>query len=1261
MTQINWKTEPLVPVNIRCQMSANQHDLENAKHVMSLCMSVFQRSTKHHNIPKLVSGRIKYNHGDLKSCGTVYFHLKSLLQKSTVPDYYVGEGEQEIEMKKGAVSCIYHSDIQILARNLSSCVVQLMDGQANSESLIQFPSQGSSSSCSSQQSRRARDEDIDSAGRGSELGSRKRTKILTKSDPSFGTWVINEVFIQSGNEILGSDFIELRWTGLQNKKPASLKNHKLIAITNLHVDNGARVDFIVDLSRSSSHNNLFTVGGSNYDCDIQGTGCVTKRKQGFTFYRECNKQIRYTGHDSNEPYILLLVKDDNPLIRVTKECTAMVLNEQEVEQLRSIVIDSVVYRQEAETVEWDLADELTLMEKPYILRYFFRQSSIGRCSDLNQAPKQPKIFKSMHPTFNLHPNQCDEQFFLLDNPNDNEVLPLNPPDHEGGDQRSSASIASQIDRENLLSDLENRLRSRGGDPPVRNWESFSYFNRSWIQFLVPQYVSAEMINQNMNWLTVERIGNETRLGCRLCANHHSIQHVRVNQRSVFASGGYRLRDSRQRHLNNQRINSHAQSTFHTAVLEDLAQANINTINYQMGYTMTNPTDDERIFGVTAAVMRTVYSAVHNSIAIRTIESLIEVQNLNQNNQFALGYHHNNKRSHHQIIEMISRVMNSEQFKPINRTPWTLSVDGTTDRSNRFFLVVNISYVCRISHKLITKFLDILHMEGSTIASQQAEALISALNSYGVGEGVNNTLVAFNSDSAAVNVGAKHSILTQLQKYRRGPLLSYGCRAHNLHLALSDSFKLFEQIGWIENIMEEVRKFITTGYKRANIYREVSSLMGETALALGKLSPLRWITSEFDIMHKYLKLYVQLVKTLERISAGIPTGVEPTENFDRTTKARAHSLANSMREKNNLLWTAAILDMLTPLSILNQALQRNDFTIVDSVLLVEECLNQLRTLARTSSINTNVPNIQRILMSSVSTATNTVPGELEDFVAENNWRLYSGTSSAPYTGESITITRGSSGYSFSWSDMSSIMNDTIRSIERRMINKENLRHLKILRGDLIPTDVEAIGRHIDSILIDDQLPAFAHAYPSVADFRRELIELFTAISSDTDFLKRKSSNSVAFWTYYMDCLPGKFSETMINLILSVLSVPVSNAQCERTISIMSNAQRKAPTTPVATLRRLVNLRSNGPVVPEFDAIRMAKEWIRLGHWLSDCKTRMPQEVPNANENTCEGTDEESGIEIEGIGFVAGAVGGSDPNELGDTATSDDDDEAWDELN
>ena len=63
------------------------------------------------------------------------------------------------------------------------------------------------------------------------------------------------------------------------------------------------------------------------------------------------------------------------------------------------------------------------------------------------------------------------------------------------------------------------------------------------------------------------------------------------------------------------------------------------------------------------------------MSINSIQSTIELQDLNMGEKNAMGFRHRTATTHRQMIRAISNYMNKDQFNGILTTPWTLSVDG----------------------------------------------------------------------------------------------------------------------------------------------------------------------------------------------------------------------------------------------------------------------------------------------------------------------------------------------------------------------------------------------------------------------------------------------------------------------------------------------------------------------------------------------------------------------------------------------------------
>lgn len=445
------------------------------------------------------------------------------------------------------------------------------------------------------------------------------------------------------------------------------------------------------------------------------------------------------------------------------------------------------------------------------------------------------------------------------------------------------------------------------------------------------------------------------------------------------------------------------------------------------------------------------------------------------------------------------------------------------------------------------------------------------------------------------------------------------------------------------MVDSSRRYVSQGYKRQNIFDRICKALGDLTIHLQKFSPIKWITSDFKIMRKFLEAYLNLALTLRAISEN---QVEANEiPFDASTRAQARELYGQMIQINNLIWTAAITDLLFPISYLNLRLQRNDYTVVDALSMVDDCLNKLRQISTDPRPSSNTPNLGLLLLSTVSTSTNNVAMNLDHLLSGQRWKFYGIRNKPSEYGEYIEMNH-SEEHSFTWSQYQDLVKHLILKLEERLISKENIRQLYIFRNDLLPFNPPIDRNAIDDIrnylfeYVDRYSnPAFASEFYQGSDLVIQLADLYQKLSTHEKFSELKMSSPMIFWTTFMDLYPEAFSPQLKRMILSVLSVPVSNAQCERTISLISHAQKKHTMTSLRTIQTILNLKSNGPPVREFDAIRFAKAWHEAGNHLSDEPPRAVAAPAEGGQQCSQET--EDGLDIDGE-FIAGAVGGSDVN-------------------
>lgn len=1253
------KSTAFVPIT--CNMTVSEEELNIVSNVVTRCLSTYETTDSRNNT--FLSGSVEYR--DVNSqCKPSLFKITASFKNQTMT-LPTNHHYHNIAIGDGIASCQFASKYNEYANKFASCIVQLMNEQGSSQSSLPS-SQDSVTSCSGRQAAKNRERELDHVGRANELQLVKRLKTLTQTKPiPLGNWVINEIFLKKGYEITDFDFIELKHTGLLPEDKPDLNNYKLIAITNCNSQGEFKVDFIVNLSRSKvpPGHRLFTVSGGSYRDNVPGTQLVTTKKQGFKYFHDCDPNRVTRTYRSDDPYILLLVYDDDQQVRVTKECLKNSLTHHELKQLKEQIVDVVVYHHDGHNAvinrygHIDLDKDLIPLSLPYVLKDYQIQSSIGRCNLLNVAPRQPSIFKFMPPTYTLDPNICTEETYLLDCCLSRQPSYMPPPNL---DARSNSTIAAVQELENVLRNLEQRVTPRSSIPE-RTWESVAYFNNDMLNLISPDFVSIAVARENSNWLLVDRTDRDIRLKCRLCGGHPL---TATGRESNFAGDGQELSQvTRYRGNNDQAIRRHRESVQHGIVEADFIQRNINEIKASLGITPPT-TDEDRIYRVTANVFRTVYGAVIGNIPLVGVPRMFDIININQNDSYAMGYHHNDRRTHVRMLSLVSDSLNRLQFNNLMDIPWTVSLDGVTDRSNRYFMVILISYVDIQTRSLVVRFFDLVHITGPTNAEAQALAVIEQFNERGLRTALTQQLASMNSDSANVMRGVRNSVLTRLQALRGRHVMNFGCANHNLHLALSDSLKSEDETQWLEGILDDVRQFLNTGYKRHNVYTQISEALGEAALLIMKLSPVKWITSQYDIMRRFLSSYLKLAMTLEAISYD--------NNFDRNTRASAQRLLARMLQRDNLIWTAAIVDLLRPVSRMNQQLQASELSIVDASTIIEECLGELQRIMDGGGPSDFTPMINLIRISVVHEepySLPVVPNDLNELLNHNTLRLYAIDVNRPippvslihhtHDGPSIVLTHDSNSPSpFSFQRFTEIGRAVIEAIEQRMINGQNIRHLQLFRNEIIPSDRGQRNIFVDRI-INNQLPLFAYEYNELSEFLSEYHAMLDSVLQHPAFILKRAAKSILFWTFFLEQRSDAFPPRLRRIILSILSIPVSNAVTERSLSIMSNAQRRGRNTKPQTLSRMMNLKINGPGLSDFDAVGYAKEWKRGGHWLSDCKYRAEGDPKKKKDDTCRPETDSTapqGADLgPGLGYCEGAVGGCPPGE-----EVDDEDDGWDEF-
>lgn len=328
---------------------------------------------------------------------------------------------------------------------------------------------------------------------------------------------------------------------------------------------------------------------------------------------------------------------------------------------------------------------------------------------------------------------------------------------------------------------------------------------------------------------------------------------------------------------------------------------------------------------------TAYSLAKDN---RPYTAFTERTELQEANGVELGKGLHSRHSATAMIDLISESMHEKLCKEIIKEANKISVllDESTTVSNKSCLVVYLrtSWLGDESGECFAFPLGLLEL-GSLTANHITEKLLYLLAKSGFTEDyLNQHLIGACSDGASVMVGIKAGVLTQL-KNKFPNIFLWHCMCHRIELAINDAVDSVTQINHVKSFLDKLYSIYHVSAKAQRELAECAQSVESELAKIGRVLDVRWVASS----HRSLLAVWKSYAALHKHSTDSDSAKSPKH------KATYLGMKNVLESKQFAHSLAVMLDALSAVSELSQALQKESCSLAKAYQLMHRTIRHLK--------------------------------------------------------------------------------------------------------------------------------------------------------------------------------------------------------------------------------------------------------------------------------------------------------------------------------
>lgn len=264
-----------------------------------------------------------------------------------------------------------------------------------------------------------------------------------------------------------------------------------------------------------------------------------------------------------------------------------------------------------------------------------------------------------------------------------------------------------------------------------------------------------------------------------------------------------------------------------------------------------------------------------------------------------------------IIDHISGDMRRNIVANIitNKTKFSILIDESTNLNRLPCLIIYLRTTFSEQIGPVTFFLDIV-CPSNTTADGIITALLQCMKTHGLTEEViTDCLIGMGTDGAAVMVGAKSGVVTQM-RVTCPSLIGWHCFNHRLELSVHDAVKSCTEINNFKMFLDSVYAVYSMSPQASQELKVHAKLLDAELLRVGRVLDVRWVASSCRTVRAVWQSYSALHAHFS------------SKCKDPKYKGMQQKLENPVFLKN----VALMYDALTELADLSLDFQKADITL-----------------------------------------------------------------------------------------------------------------------------------------------------------------------------------------------------------------------------------------------------------------------------------------------------------------------------------------------
>ena len=711
------------------------------------------------------------------------------------------------------------------------------------------------------------------------------------------------------------------------------------------------------------------------------------------------------------------------------------------------------------------------------------------------------------------------------------------------------------------------------------WENTAHFRVDWIEKInehQKKILPAEKIKNQMNlrtWFAYYFNPNKpetSTYGCRLCRDYYDKFKLAANYKSSLANPEGTLKTSLK--ANSNAINDHPKSAAHLNVISKLKELQKDSLPDVMASVQSLEEEkDNQLYQITAMMMKTVYAEVRMNVPFMYHPYLVELITLHG---AKTGTHHHDKNGAIRMMNLMSSEMHQTLLKTLKEKnyPCSLIVDTSTSIGLYHYLTVLIQTL--ENERPVVYFYRLIEAGADSTAGGLLTVLKNALEQEAIDimPYIMENLVGFGSDGASVNLGKKGGFVVKLENFINRKLYTVWCMPHRLELAIKAAIRENPGMKRFDGIVTELTNFYNSkSYKRKAHLRSTAIKENVNLYELHYAFKERWIMSDFTAVRAVLKGWKVFISDLKSIQKDI--------HF-KNDWARAKGIEKRLKSRTFVLGLHFLFDVLHSLKKFSVLSQQSAGLLIGKELFRKDLLNLPFQFEEHDG-----PNVIKLLQETFCDTIHTCTAE--EFLSNE-----------------VVI--------FNMVELEKDRNP-LTFIELRK------KFLKSLANEIESYFPEGTYSAFDKF-IPKNLPltvseAFFYGQNEVQELARkfnldpetvskEWINLLISMLDEDGFCDKLQKTAESFWPAYLKRTDLNWGISIARLIRTILVLPASSADAERSFSIMNHIKydRRASLTSI-NLDHLMRLRINGPnKLDRFASAKYARAWVKAGHWRTDDSSR-----------------------------------------------------------